>query len=110
MRDDPQHGRILTDGAGKTLYQFSQDTRDTSNCTGTCAQNWPPLMAPAGQPTTPPGITGTLGVLSRPDGGRQVTYNGIPLYYFARDTQPGETNGAAVNNWTVVNPEDSFPR
>ena len=104
VRDHPQLGRMLTDGAGRTLYQFSQDTRDMSNCTGTCAQNWPPLPAPTGALTAPPGITGTLGVITRPDGARQVTYNGIPLYYFMRDTQPGDTNGAQVNNWSVVNP------
>lgn len=110
VRDHPQLGRFLTDGAGKTLYQFARDTRDTSNCTGECAQNWPPFTAPTGPLAAPPTVTGTLGTLNRPDGTRQVSYNGLPLYYFARDVNPGDTNGANVANWSVVKPEESATR
>jgi len=50
-----------------------------------------------------PGVTGALGVFTRPDGTRQVTVNGWPLYYFAGDLKPGDANGDGVNNnWYVI--------
>jgi len=45
---------VLTSAKGFTLYSFAPDTPATSNCNGTCAQNWPPVKGPA----TAPGITG----------------------------------------------------
>jgi hypothetical protein len=30
-----------------------------------------------------------------------VTYNGLPLYFFAKDTAPGDTNGI-YPNWEAV--------
>ena len=34
---------VLTNAKGFTLYSFAPDTSTTSKCTGTCAQNWPPV-------------------------------------------------------------------
>jgi len=35
----------------------------------------------------------------------QVTYNGIPLYYYSKDTKPGDTTGEGVGGiWHVVKP------
>jgi predicted lipoprotein with Yx(FWY)xxD motif len=98
-------GNILTDGAGMTLYVFKHDTPGVSNCTGTCAQNWPVLSIPADtMPTAGTGITGQLGVIPRSDGTYQVTYNDMPLYRFIGDKQPGDTNGQGLLNgaWTVA--------
>jgi predicted lipoprotein with Yx(FWY)xxD motif len=98
-------GNILTDSAGMTLYVFNHDTPGASNCTGTCAQNWPPLTVPAdAMPTAGTGITGQLSVIPRSDGTYQVTYNDMPLYRFIGDKQPGDTNGQGLLNgaWTVA--------
>ncbi|MCL5998799.1 MAG: hypothetical protein M1546_22485 [Chloroflexi bacterium] len=66
-------GTILVDSAGMTLYTFKNDTPGTSNCTGTCITNWPPLTVTEGTvPTLPSDITGTLDVITRPDDGMQV--------------------------------------
>lgn len=100
-----QLGMILTDGNGRTLYYYTRDQANTSNCRDQCAQTWPPLLV-AGQPTPDPGVTGMVGAITRPDGGRQVTYNELPLYYFVRDTQPGDATGEGVGNvWYVVRPD-----
>jgi predicted lipoprotein with Yx(FWY)xxD motif len=97
VRQSPTFGNYLATPAGKTLYTLSSDTPGTSTCTGACTTPWPPLLLPSGQPTGPAGMTGTLGVITRSDGGRQVTYNGAPLYTFAGDTNPGDTKGDGVN-------------
>ena len=109
VRQDPALGSILTDGKGMTLYQFTKDTtKGESSCTDQCAQNWPPFTAsePFSLPFT---VKGELSTIQRTDGTTQVAYNGIPLYYFAKDTQPGETNGQEKGDvWYVVSPDAQF--
>jgi predicted lipoprotein with Yx(FWY)xxD motif len=89
-------GNVLVNSAGMTLYMFGKDTGSQSTCTGACAQNWPPLLA-TGTPTVGIGATASmLGTTTRSDGGRQVTYNGHPLYLFVGDKKPGDTNGQGL--------------
>jgi predicted lipoprotein with Yx(FWY)xxD motif len=85
---------VLTNSAGLTLYWFAPDTSTTSKCTGSCATYWPPLKGPV---TAGPGVTGTLGVITRPDGTMQATYDGHPLYTYAADSAPGQNKGNGVN-------------
>jgi predicted lipoprotein with Yx(FWY)xxD motif len=103
---DPQLGKILVDSKGMTLYLYSRDTKGVSNCYNQCETNWPILRPPAsGAPTGSSDIGGTLGVIDRTDGTKQVTYNDIPLYYWARDTAPGQTTGQAVGGvWWILPP------
>jgi predicted lipoprotein with Yx(FWY)xxD motif len=84
---------VLTNAAGFTLYSFAPDTPTTSNCNGTCAQNWPPVTGP----TTAAGVTGTFGTIKRADGATQATFDGHPLYTFAGDTAPGQNKGNGLN-------------
>ena len=93
-------GTILVDAQGKTLYTLDHDVGGKPTCTGGCAATWPPLLAPTtGSPT---GVSG-LGVMARPDGGQQVTYNNKPLYHYSGDTQVGETKGNGfMGIWHVV--------
>jgi predicted lipoprotein with Yx(FWY)xxD motif len=97
-------GTFLTDPDGKTLYVFTKDSANTSNCTAACADNWPPFTVAAGQQAQAgSGVTGTLATLSRSDGATQVTYNGLPLYYFKGDAKAGDTNGQGVGGvWFVA--------
>jgi len=49
------------------------------------------------------GVTGTIGTITRDDGGIQATLGGVPLYYFAGDIAAGETNGQGLNDvWWLV--------
>ncbi len=106
VTDHPTMGKILTDGNGMTLYLFLKDTENTSNCYDGCATNWPPLLVSDGEtPTAGDGVSGVLGTTTRTDGTVQVTYNGMPLYFFAADAQPGDVNGQNVKDvWYVVHP------
>jgi predicted lipoprotein with Yx(FWY)xxD motif len=90
-------GKILVDSQGRTLYLFQKDSGTTSECTGACAVDWPPLMV-SGKPTEGNGVDASLvGTTNRPDSRTQVTYNGHPLYLFKGDKQVGDTNGEGLN-------------
>lgn len=82
-------GKYLTDAKGRSVYIFSADTSTMSTCHGACAQVWPAVMS----------------------GGKQLVFDGHPLYYFAKDTAAGETNGEGITNfggtWTLVRPDGS---
>ena len=99
-------GTILVDAqTGLTLYYFTKDVKDSgkSVCTGGCLETWPALTVNAGEtPTGGEGVTGTLGTITREDNGAlQVTYNGLPLYFFKNDQAPGDLNGV-YENWVTV--------
>jgi predicted lipoprotein with Yx(FWY)xxD motif len=98
-------GAILTGVNGKTLYVFDADTPNTSNCNTGCIEAWPALLLAAGDPVAPPTLTGVLTTFTRADGGRQVAYEGRPLYFFSGDTQAGDTTGDGIGGvWHVARP------
>ena len=101
--EHPQLGTILTDASSRTLYLFTVDERNKSNCVGGCALAWPPLLT-MGDPTAAEGIAdGRLSSVTRADGSAQVTYNGWPLYYYAPDRGPGDARGQNSGSlWYVV--------
>ncbi|MCB9419013.1 MAG: hypothetical protein H6667_04375 [Ardenticatenaceae bacterium] len=105
-------GDFLVDANGMTLYMFTNDEANVSNCYDQCAVNWPPLLVQAGEVPVPGfGVTGELGVTMRNDETLQVTYNGMPLYYWVNDNALGDTTGQGVNDvWFVVSPTDNFGR
>ena len=101
-------GKILVDSRGRTIYLFQKDTGTKSTCTGACASVWPPVRA-TGKPRVGAGLSaGKVGTTPRSDGKPEVTYNGHPLYLYASDTNPGDTNGQGVNGfgapWYVLSP------
>jgi predicted lipoprotein with Yx(FWY)xxD motif len=85
-----------------TLYTFDRDVVNSgkSACNGPCATNWPPLMA------TPSDTgSGEWTVVTRDDGTRQWAFRGKPVYYWARDTKPGDRTGDGFNNtWRLARP------
>jgi predicted lipoprotein with Yx(FWY)xxD motif len=106
--EDGPLGRILVDRRGRTVYVFATDAAGTSSCTGACATNWPPVVAPDPLPSSVPGVTGELGATERDDGSAQLTVADHPVYTFSGDAEPGQTNGQGVTLdgglWTVVSP------
>lgn len=97
----PNFGMVLTGPNGMTLYTHSGDTATSSTCTGACATAWPPLQT-NGQPTAGAGVTGQLGSLTRADGTTQVTYGGLPLYYWQGDTKAGDATGNGVEGFSIA--------
>ena len=104
VRDDATLGKLLTDAKGFTLYYYAKDSDGKSVCNAGCAANWPPATA-SGTPTLPDGVTGTLSLITRDDGSKQLAYNGKALYTYIKDTDPGDTYGQGVGGvWTVATP------
>ena len=106
IASDPTLGDYFTDAEGHTLYLFTKDTElFTSACTGDCLTNWPPVPGASGRLTLPSGASGELALMDGNDGSKQLAYNGIPLYYFAGDTEPGQLKGQGVGGvWWIVQP------
>lgn len=92
-------GQYLADGSGKTLYTFTHDTNGISNCSGTCADNWPAYKA-----TITSNLPSNVSTITRADGTKQYTYKGMPLYYYVGDTSPGQITGNNVNDFVVAKP------
>jgi len=96
-----EHGRLV-DAAGFSLYTFDRDEAwsTASRCTGECAARFPPLRAGAAAKRIR-----DFRVLTRPDGTRQWTFKGLPLYRFAGDGRPGDTVGDGDGNlWRLARP------
>jgi predicted lipoprotein with Yx(FWY)xxD motif len=98
---------LVAGSSGMTVYTFTSDVAGNgkSACNGGCLAKWPPLTVAAGAaPSAGDGVTGALATITRADDGTlQVTYNGLPLYFFAGDHAPGDTNGS-YPNWNLVKP------
>jgi predicted lipoprotein with Yx(FWY)xxD motif len=103
VRIDPALGTILVDGQGLTLYKYAKDGANASACLAACATAWPPLAA-TGALTLPAGVPGTLATFPRSDGVTQVSFNGVPLYRYAKDQRAGDVTGQGVGGvWSVAN-------
>jgi predicted lipoprotein with Yx(FWY)xxD motif len=97
-------GMVLVDSRGFTLYRLTGETTSNIMCTGSCTTTWPPLKA-SGSPAGGSGATGTIATIKRSDGITQVTYDGVPLYTFAGDSGPGQSNGEGIQGvWFAVTP------
>lgn len=99
-------GNFLIAPNGMTLYLFTKDEEGVSNCADTCLENWPALTLFNGDRlASGPGVEGKLGTITRDDDKVQITYNGMPLYFFAEDEASGDTNGQDRGDvWFVVEP------
>ena len=107
VSENAKLGQVLTDSTGKTLYRFDNDTAEPpkSNCDGECATAWPPVLADG--TTAPSGVDKALvGSVTRSDGSKQLTVDGWPLYFYAKDTKPGDALGQGVGGkWYASTPE-----
>ena len=101
-------GTFLTDGSGRTLYLFAKDATGKSSCSGDCTEYWPPLTTAGAPAASGAAKASMLATITRPDGSKQVTYGGHPLYYFAGDAAAGDLKGQGTNGfgakWWVVSP------
>jgi predicted lipoprotein with Yx(FWY)xxD motif len=102
------YGTVLADNSGRSLYLSTADKEMSSKCSGSCTKTWHPLIV-TGKPTAGGDAKASLlSVLVRPDGKRQVTYDGLPLYTYAGPGQ-GPAAGAGLTGeggiWYLVSPK-----
>lgn len=106
VQDDQELGQVVTDSEGWTLYRFEEDTAEppASTCEGSCAETWPPV--PAEDALASGGIRAAdLGRVERPDGSWQLTLGGWPVYRYAEDSSPGDTEGHGIGGtWNALSP------
>ena len=103
-------GEIVVDGKGMSVYYFTKDVKDSgkSNCTGDCLVAWPPVLTTNETPTVE-GVTGKVGTIDTPDGKKQVTIEGMPVYLWEKDKAPGDVTGQGVGNvWYLVAPDGAM--
>lgn len=109
-----QYGAYLADAEGRALYLFTADTQGEGDtqaevaCSGECLDAWPPLYTEGDPQAGDMANAEMLGTVDY-EGKMLVTYNGWPLYYFAKDEGPGQTTGQDVEGfggeWYLVTPE-----
>ncbi|GAB3802330.1 hypothetical protein [Micromonospora zhanjiangensis] len=103
----PRMGQVVTDEKGWILYRFDKDSAKppTSNCVDTCAKVWPPALTD-GNPQIRGVADDKVGTVNRPDGTRQLTIGGWPVYRYIGDKEPGQWKGQGVGGtWFVVAPD-----
>jgi predicted lipoprotein with Yx(FWY)xxD motif len=101
-------GVLVADGDGRPIYRFDRDSHQppSTTCTGSCADRWPPVLI-GNQPPDLEGVNAALvGSIVRPDGERQLTLAGWPLYRHAGDDGAlSSTYGNGDDNaWFVIAP------
>jgi predicted lipoprotein with Yx(FWY)xxD motif len=97
-------GKVLSTSSGRTLYLYTPDAKNKSNCYTGCISFWPALIA-KGKVQAGPGVKASLlGVTKRKNGQKQVTYKGHPLYTYVGDKKSGQVNGQGYQSiWWVMN-------
>jgi predicted lipoprotein with Yx(FWY)xxD motif len=106
-------GSYLTDAAGRTLYTYGGDlpgdcqNAPQSTCVADCLVSWP--VFDAGDRLLGADLDdGLFGEILRPDGSKQTTYRGWPLYYYKSDLTLGQMTGQGKGKiWHVA--EVSLP-
>lgn len=107
-------GEVLVDAQGAALYAADEETDGMVVCTDSCTTIWDPLTVSGGDnPTAANGLGGKLGVVRRPDGTQQVTFDDRLLYRFLEDSSPGTVTGNGLADtfdgqaftWHVATPD-----
>jgi predicted lipoprotein with Yx(FWY)xxD motif len=99
-------GKVLTDTKGMTLYTYNKDVAGSgqSAVSGGLLAAWPALTLASGTPAGGTGVAGALALITRGDGTKQVTYMGLPLYYWQADKAPGDVTGQGIAGFAVAIP------
>ena len=105
IRRDARNKEYLSDVNGLTLYYYAKDTIGETKCDEACLAKWPALKISGQRVLSKDDLPGALSFIVWSDNSRQVTYKGLPLYYFMGDVEPGDMNGDKVGGvWSVVRP------
>jgi predicted lipoprotein with Yx(FWY)xxD motif len=92
---------VLAGNNNMTLYTYSKDAVGSgkSVCNGMCASNWPPLLVEGS-----PAVSGDYSVIARDDGKKQLVFNGMPLYFYVKDSKPGDKtgDGRSEGAWRII--------
>ena len=103
--ESPTLGAYLIATNNMALYINTKDTPGVSTCTGSCATAWPPYLVTTLDPLTGGNLVkGSISSIAGQGGKKQVTYNGMPLYFWQGDTKGGQTTGQGIGTFVVAKP------
>jgi predicted lipoprotein with Yx(FWY)xxD motif len=84
---------VLVDSEGRTLYTAEVEQGGRILCTDACTSFWEPLAASASEAdSAATDLDLDLGMVMRPNGDEQLTFDGLPLYTFTEEG-PGQLDG-----------------
>ena len=95
-------GYVLAEANRQVVYTYSKDTKGGKpTCTGACAATWLPAT---GTPQASPAdvFSGQFGLVTRANGVKQITYNGLPLYLLKGAAGMATTGNGQGGVWHVV--------
>jgi predicted lipoprotein with Yx(FWY)xxD motif len=95
-------GYVLAEANHQVVYTYSKDTKGGKpTCTGACAETWLPAT---GTPEAGPAdvFSGQFGLVTRANGVKQITYNGLPLYLLKGAAGLATTGNGQGGVWHVV--------
>jgi predicted lipoprotein with Yx(FWY)xxD motif len=98
---------VVVNGKGRTIYRFEKESNDPTKiaCVDDCVKVWEPVLAPNGVDIKTGVEEDLVGAIERPDGGKQLTLNGWPLYYYFKDLKLGQTAGQGIGgSWFAIAP------
>jgi predicted lipoprotein with Yx(FWY)xxD motif len=104
---DKTNPRYISDGNGRTLYVFAQDTvgaagsDPVSACVGDCLTQYPPFQRNRINAVSSLDPNDLILFVRADTGRQQVAYKGAPLYLSAADMRSGDQKGVAMG-WTVA--------
>jgi predicted lipoprotein with Yx(FWY)xxD motif len=77
---------VLADSSGKTLYTAAVEKDGKILCVDGCVSFWDPLLgSSADADSAAADLDADIGVVKRPDGEQQLTFDGLPLYTFTEE-------------------------
>jgi predicted lipoprotein with Yx(FWY)xxD motif len=106
---DSELGPILVDESGRTLYAFTKDKNQSSNCGEACIAVWPALTTADTVKAGAGAKAELIGLTQSTEGQQQATYGQWPLYYYVGDMVAGDTNGQGIDEeWFVLSPDGTL--
>ena len=95
---------VLMTNKGFAVYYYRADPMLKATCTGQCAHDWPPILAPQGMMAVSSSMTLPRQLsVHQTANGVQVFYDSHALYTYAADMQPGTATGRAQDMlWYLV--------
>jgi len=95
-------GYVLAEANHQVVYTYSKDKKGGKpTCTGACAATWIPAT---GTPEAGPAdvFSGQFGLVTRANGVKQITYDGLPLYLLKGAAGLATTGNGQGGVWHVV--------
>ena len=95
-------GYVLAEANRQVVYTYSKDKKNGKpTCTGACAATWIPAT---GTPEAGPAdvFSGQFGLVTRANGVKQITYDGLPLYLLKGAAGLATTGNGQGGVWHVV--------